>query len=460
MTGRPPLVAGHRGGYRRGRRARSAARLLEIRLDEERRRVVELRAALDEAEQRVGVLQQSEAKFRGVVNQSLVGICTHQHERFTYTNAKFDEIFGYDAGELIGMSPRELVLAEDLPIVAEAMRRRQERESDTLDYVARFHRKDGRMIELDIHGSVMSVAGDQLLVTVVLDVTERKRLEAELRVAQKLESVGQLAAGVAHEINTPVQYVSTSVDFLRSAFAALDQLQQDYEQAVAASEMDQAARVELKARLSEAQDQADLDYLRERVPQALTRCVDGLGRVAKIVAAMRAFAHPSSDTPSLIDVNEEIRTTVSVAVNQYKYVADVSTTLGQVPLVVGAEGEIAQALLNLIVNAADAIAEVRAATAERGEIAIATKSDEHWVTITIADTGGGIPTEIADRVFDPFFTTKEVGRGTGQGLGIARSIVRRHHGTIGFEVRPGEGTTFKIQLPINVGRQDEIPREA
>jgi two-component system, NtrC family, sensor kinase len=227
---------------------------------------------------------------------------------------------------------------------------------------------------------------------------------------------------------------------------------------VAASEMDQAARVQLTARLSEAQDQADLDYLRERVPQALTRCVDGLGRVAKIVAAMRAFAHSSSDTPSLIDVNEEIRTTVSVAVNEYKYVADVSTTLGQVPLVVGAEGEIAQALLNLIVNAAHAIAEVHAATAERGEIAIATESDERWVTITIADTGGGIPAEIAERVFDPFFTTKEVGRGSGQGLGIARSIVQRHHGTIGFEVRPGEGTTFKIQLPINVGRQDERPR--
>jgi PAS domain S-box-containing protein len=280
------------------------------------------------------------------------------------------------------------------------------------------------------------------------DITDLRKLEMDLHQAQKLESIGRLAAGVAHEINTPVQFVSDSVHFVRDAVADLTGLIDRYQnlrRQVAAGESALQAALDASA----AEEAADLAYLLEHVPKALTRSLDGLDRVATIVRSMKEFAHPDQKEMTLVDLNRAVASTLVIARNEYKYVADVETSLGEMPLVRCHGGDVNQAMLNIIVNAAHAIADIVAGTDRRGTITVRTWHEGEMAVVSIADTGGGIPQAIQDRVFDPFFTTKEVGRGTGQGLAIARTVVvEKHRGDLSFECAPGVGTTFVLRLPI------------
>jgi signal transduction histidine kinase len=290
---------------------------------------------------------------------------------------------------------------------------------------------------------------------VLLDITEakhdeeeRRRMELELRLSQKLEAVGQLAAGIAHEINTPVQFVGDTIRFLDDAFTDLSGLVEAYgalRDLATASGLDPAAL----DRLAVAEETADLEYLRERVPAALERARDGIDRVARIVRAIRDFAHPPTTIKGPVDVNRALANTLIVAANEYKYVADVDTDFADLPPIVANAGDLNQVFLNLVVNAAQAIEDHVGPDGDRGRISIATQSDGDRVIVSIADTGGGIPPEVAGRIFDPFFTTKEVGRGTGQGLAISHTIVNeRHGGSLTFTTEVGEGTTFHVVLPI------------
>jgi signal transduction histidine kinase len=283
----------------------------------------------------------------------------------------------------------------------------------------------------------------------MLDVTDQRRLESELAQAQKLESVGRLAAGVAHEINTPVQFVSDSVSFVREAMDDLSEIVDKYRELRNATEQGADVAAAAKA-VEEAEDDADLDYILENAPVALDRARDGLGRVAAIVRSMKEFAHPDRKEMTQSNLNQAIQSTLVIASNEYKYVADVEMNLGDVPLVNCYAGEINQVVLNLIVNAAHTIGDVVKGTDKKGKIRVATRVLDGTVEISIGDTGKGIPVDVRSRIFDPFFTTKEVGRGTGQGLAIARSvIVDKHGGTLHFETELGVGTTFFIRLPIN-----------
>ena len=285
-------------------------------------------------------------------------------------------------------------------------------------------------------GAVRSVVG-----------REAEELELELRLAQKLESVGQLAAGIAHEINTPLQYISSSVHFIKNAFTDISKLLQEIDAQLRQAAGDGAINPGLLARIADAKETTDLDYLLERTPAALTRTLDGLDRVAELVSAMRTFAPPPTTILEPVDINEAIKTTLIVAANEYKHVAELTCDLGEIPLIQGNAGDLNQVLLNVVVNASHAIAALVGDSGQRGSIQIRTHAQHGTITITIADTGGGIPPEIAERVFDPFFTTKDVGRGTGQGLAIARTIINRHGGQITFQTHPGHGTTFTISLP-------------
>jgi signal transduction histidine kinase len=278
---------------------------------------------------------------------------------------------------------------------------------------------------------------------------ERDKAEAELRLAQKLEAIGQLASGIAHEINTPMQYIGDSVYFLRESFEELLGIVDAQHQAGAPGPGAGTGAGLDKA--DGAEEGAGLDYLRQRVPRALERTREGIERVSSIVRAMKEFAHPDSEEKCLTDLNRALSNALVVSRNEYKYVADVETDFGPIPLVPCHAGEINQVFLNLLVNAAHAIGDVVKGSGGKGLIRVRTALKEEVVVIQIEDTGTGIREEIRDRVFDPFFTTKPVGRGTGQGLAIARSIiVGKHGGSLTFSSEVGKGTTFTIHLPAAV----------
>jgi len=291
-------------------------------------------------------------------------------------------------------------------------------------------------------------------VLVSQDVTERKRAEAELLAGRQLALLGTLAAGVAHEINTPVQFVGDSMRFLRESTHDLLQLFekiQEIRQAVLDGRpIEQAAREAV-----EAEESADLPYLRENIPQAFERCLEGLGRVATIVRSLKDFAHPPQQEMSTVDLNQVVQGTLAIATSEYKYVAELVTDFGELPVVTCHSGEIGQAVLNIVVNAAHAVGDVVAGTDRKGVITVRTRHEGDRVSIAISDTGGGIPASVQPRIFDPFFTTKAVGKGTGQGLAIASTTVReRHGGELTFETAEGRGTTFVIRIPVAHGRTE------
>ncbi len=290
--------------------------------------------------------------------------------------------------------------------------------------------------------------GRKLMRGMMLDVTDQRRLESELAQAQKLESVGRLAAGVAHEINTPVQFVSDSVHFVREAMDDLSQIVDKYRALRVATKSGDGIAAAAKD-AEDAEESADLDYILENAPVALDRARDGLGRVAAIVRSMKEFAHPDRKEMAQVDINQAIASTLVIATNEYKYVAEVETSFATLPPVCCYAGEINQVVLNLIVNAAHAIGDVVKGTQDKGRIKVSTRVDGDSIEIAIGDSGKGIPVEVRARIFDPFFTTKEVGKGTGQGLAIAHTvIVDKHGGTLRFETEIGQGTTFFIRLPI------------
>jgi PAS domain S-box-containing protein len=274
------------------------------------------------------------------------------------------------------------------------------------------------------------------MVGAALDVTERRRLEGQLLQAQKIEAIGQLAAGVAHEINTPIQYVADNLRFLEDAFRDLNELLTLHRE---------GAPVEA---LATRWRQLDGDFIVAQVPLATAQGLEGAERVASIVRAMKEFAHPGREDMAPVDLNRAVSNTVSVSRNEWRYVADLELELDPgLPPVPCLQGEIQQVVLNLIVNAAHAIAD--AGREEKGRITVTTRTAGTMAEIVVQDSGTGIPEAVRARVFDPFFTTKEVGRGTGQGLALAHdTVVKKHGGSLEFSTEVGKGSSFVVRLPL------------
>jgi PAS domain S-box-containing protein len=290
------------------------------------------------------------------------------------------------------------------------------------------------------------------LLVIGSDITERSLLEDQFRQAQRLESVGQLAAGIAHEINTPTQYIGDNVRFLKDAFLDLKGLLATYGRLLVAAQ-ESTLSGETAQEIAKEADQTDAVYLLDEIPKAIEQTLEGVTRVSTLVSAMKEFSHPGTKEKVLLDLNHAIQSTITVARNEWKYVAEMETDFDpSLPFVQCQPGEFNQVILNLIVNAAHAIADVVAkGGVEKGKIRIQTRNCTDYAEIRVEDTGTGIPEKVRARIFDPFFTTKEIGKGTGQGLSIARSVVvDKHHGTIHFETAEGKGTTFIIRLPYAV----------
>ncbi len=287
-------------------------------------------------------------------------------------------------------------------------------------------------------------------VVIFRDISVRKQMETELQMAQKLEAVGQLAAGIAHEINTPAQYVGDNIRFLNDSCKNIITILFQFKNLLNAT-IEGTVNEDLITQVNDAIESADLDYLLEEIPLALNQSQEGIESISNIVRAMKEFSHPGSNDKDLIDINHIIENTITVTRNEWKYVSEIKLDLDKdIPSVPCYAQNIGQVFMNLIVNASHAIADViDSAANELGAISISTSRIDEEVEIKISDTGKGIPDEIRKKVFDPFFTTKGVGKGTGQGLAIARSaIVDKHSGTIKCISEEGKGTTFVIRLPL------------
>ena len=288
------------------------------------------------------------------------------------------------------------------------------------------------------------------------DLTQLRNMQDQLTQAQKLESIGQLAAGIAHEINTPTQFVSDNTRFVQISFRELEELLTAC-RVIGAETADAVASGSAEA-LRAIVRKTDLDFFVAEIPKALEDSLAGLGRVAKIVGAMKQFSHMGTGSKELVDLNAAVQNTCAVARNEWKYVAEIAFDLqADLPRVPCLPAEMAQVFLNIVVNAAHAMQGPEdAPPTTKGRISITTRATGGWVEVRISDTGSGIPESIRRRIYDPFFTTKGVGKGTGQGLAIARSIiVDRHGGTIGCESEVGKGTTFVLRLPlVNIESQE------
>jgi len=365
-------------------------------------------------------------------------------EVILYVNPAALKNSGFNENELIGSSSH--IFSDglmDASVIA------QLRDTITQGQIWQGHyksrRKDDSLMEEDVTISPVRNEEGELThyVAIKRDITERTLLQRQLLQAQKLEAIGQLAAGIAHEINTPMQYVQNNVTFFEQAFQELQPL------LVAVSKTENSL---LTTETAELMANIDLDFLMQEIPEGIKETHDGINRVVKIVSAMKAFSHPSGSEKVATDLNRALDSTITVCRNEWKYLAEMITDFDpDLPLVSCFPDQLNQVVLNLIINASHAIQDHNKLDAQGalGRITITTRKEDAWVEIQVSDSGGGIPEAIQQRIFDPFFTTKEVGKGTGQGLAIAHDIVvNKHGGRIDFTSKPEQGTTFFIRLPV------------
>ena len=417
----------------------------------------------ERAERAEQELAQNEERFRLMLEQVLdYAICILDLEgRVKTWNAGAEHINGYQAVEIVGQPVAKFFPPDDLAEGKPAALLAQARAQGRTVHEGWNVRKDGSQFWAHTTLTAIRDESGQLrgFTKITHDLTERRKsdedrrvMEAQLRQAQKLEAIGQLAAGIAHEINTPTQYAEHNLRFLQESFANLKNILDHYQILFIAA---QAGKVspELIQEIQKLLAQVDPGPLLGEIPQAISEALEGTERIAKIVRAMKEFSHPGpgKDKPSPANLNQAIESTIIVARNEWKYVADMVTDLdAALPPVPIFAGEFNQVILNLIVNAAQAIGSALGEKSrQKGAITVSTRRNNGWAEIRIRDTGTGIPENIRHRIFEPFFTTKPVGKGTGQGLALARSaIVDRHKGELAFETETGKGTCFIIRLPL------------
>jgi len=388
--------------------------------------------------------------------------------RRIYTSPSYSTVLGYSPEQLDRFMPMELIHPEDQPQVrtalADVFGRGIQRNVE-----CRLRHQNGAWLHFEcIANPVDHPTGQPSQALIVgRDVTarreaelERKQMEVQLRHAQKLESIGSLAAGIAHEINTPTQYIGDNTSFLGGALPEI----LDCLEAQRGFLLDLQTRQPLPPKAAAALariDALDMDYLIEEIPKAIRQTLDGVARVATIVSAMKDFSHPGTEGKVLADLNKAIESTLIVTRNAWKYVATLESQLDpELPPVLCLQGEINQVILNLVVNAAHAIEEVLPARppGSLGFIRVSTRQVGQEVRISVADDGPGIADAVLERMFDPFFTTKPVGRGTGQGLAIVHAVVvEKHGGRLQVETELGRGTTFHVFLPLEPGTVGQVP---
>ncbi|MDR3435237.1 ATP-binding protein [Telmatospirillum sp.] len=407
----------------------------------ERRRMEE---ALRESQDRIQAI--TESLFEGVLVTDIdgfVAFSNHSADRLL-GNETIPRIAGRYVDSVFGLRAGGKVLRfADGPLKKVVETGRAWRDDDAV-----FEMHDGR--SLVVAYACSPLIEDELRKGIIIsfrDIQNLKRAQQDALQASKLASVGQLAAGIAHEINTPIQYIGDNLRFLGDALQTMLEMIEHYRGFI--EKHGQGDAQSDRSDIDQAFIESDMDYFLAEMPQAIAQSLDGVGQVARIVLAMKEFSHPGEREKSAVDLNKAIENTLAVSRNEWKHVAEISLDLAEdLPAVHCLPGEINQVLLNLVVNAAQAIQSK--GMKDKGLISVKTLRRGRCVYIAVTDDGIGMPESVRDRIFDPFFTTKAVGKGTGQGLAICRDvIVTKHSGAISVETEEGVGTTFTISLPID-----------
>lgn len=385
------------------------------------------------------------------ITSILIGV--DREKKIIRWNAKAEETFGISAKEAWGKNINTCAVSWDIEIVTQEIDRCIKNRERRLNDI-NFKRQDGTegVLGLTISPVTDEHGESDGFLLLGSDITARRNLEIELVHARKLESVGQLAAGIAHEINTPTQYVGDNTRFIKDSFSDIFMLLNKSLEVVSAYKQ-QTINPEMVKDFEEAVKSTDVEYLSEEIPRAISQSIEGVERIAAIVGGMKEFSHPGGKEMKPVNLNSAIESTITVSRNEWKYVADMETKLDPgLPMVTCLAGDFNQLILNIIVNAAHAIEsklEQEGDSSKKGKITVCTNEKDGWVEIRISDTGTGIPESIRNRIFDPFFTTKDVGRGTGQGLAIAHTIIEKHKGTLRLESEINKGTAFIIRIPVS-----------
>ncbi|OGV59139.1 MAG: hypothetical protein A2X49_02265 [Lentisphaerae bacterium GWF2_52_8] len=419
---------------------------------------------LKKAQKEIEELSRKNEMILDAVAEGIYGIDINKNTVFI--NPAAEKMLGFSADELLACSQHDVTHhtrpdgspypVEECKICATLLDGKPRHIADEV-----FWRKDGTSFPVEYSTNPLVEDGKVIGAVVVFqDISERlsqaherTRMEMELHQAQKLESIGQLAAGIAHEINTPTQYIGDNLAFLQDSFQSLSKCLD----LLSAIQSEEGASSVLAQKIQDAIPKDDLEFMKEEIPKALNQSIEGIARISEIVLAMKEFSHPGTKGKSFVDLNKALTNTITVSKNEWKYVAEMETDFAtDLPAVPCLPGEINQVFLNILVNAAHAIAELVGNTTSKGKITVQTRKKDDVVEVRISDTGAGMPDSVKKRIFEPFFTTKPVGKGTGQGLSIARAIIiKKHGGTLNFESEQGKGTTFIICLPLKESLEDQ-----
>ncbi|SDK93083.1 PAS domain S-box-containing protein [Maridesulfovibrio ferrireducens] len=389
-------------------------------------------------------LKQSEERFTYAINATQDGLFDWDlSTNVIYYSLRWKNMFGYAYDELSNdfSAWKDLMSPEDAEAVWNMLEQLINKKRDRFKIEFKMKHKDGHWVNIlskataifNEDGQAVRVVGTNS------DISERVDMEHKLAMAQRLEAVGQLASGIAHEINTPLQYILGNLTFMRDSWSEIEEDLKSPKQLEGRIFIDSVPVEDTSLQLALEWKKSILDS------------IEGVGQISKIVQAMKLFAHPDIESVQLTDFNELVKNTVVIAKNEWKYVAEVVMNLDEdLPYIVCNSGEINQTILILLVNAAHAIAMNNGNKPEKGRITLTTFQENGNVALSVQDNGCGISTQNINRVFDHFFTTKEVGKGTGQGLAIAHTIITKHKGSIVLDSQEGIGATFTIKLPLKV----------
>lgn len=394
--------------------------------------------------ERTDALRQAESRYGEVIKHSLDSIILVGRDgNITELNPSAEQLFHARTSELNGSSFPLLFDGESRDIITGFV---VSEENRSARHELTAVRPDETTFPVEVSLAAANHSDGVAYVAFIRDLTEQRRLESKLNQAQKMESIGHMSTGIAHEINTPNQYIGDNVRFVSECWEPLSNLINGYRKTIDESQPSD----DQKKEVSTLESKADLEFVMEEIPSALNQALEGVARVESIVRAMKEFAHPGGGQELGVSLNKIIENACLVSRNEWKYVSELTFELDpKLPTIHANAGELGQVVVNLVVNAAHAIKD-SLKDGSTGTIHIRTYEDGENIIFEVKDNGKGIPPEVRSRIFDPFFTTKGVGIGTGQGLAITHSVVvDRHHGEIELDSEIGVGTTFRIKLPLN-----------